>query len=140
MKAAGNQNQTGTQTSSETEQTTAVSGESGGPGVASASAGWHQDQNGWYYVQSNGLRPSSQWLLIDGEYYWFDSDAYMANGWRQLNGEWYYLRSSGAMAKNYWVETNDKWYYLGSDGAMLTDTTTPDGYPVGADGAWIQGA
>ncbi|MFR1834405.1 MAG: hypothetical protein ACLSX5_14805, partial [Lachnospiraceae bacterium] len=26
-----------------------------------------------------------------------------------------------------------------SNGAMLTNTTTPDGYQVGSDGAWIQG-
>ena len=30
------------------------------------------------------------------------------------------------------------WYYLGPDGVMLTNTTTPDGYRVGADGVWIQ--
>ena len=29
--------------------------------------------------------------------------------------------------------------YLGSDGRMLRNTVTPDGYQVGADGAWIQG-
>lgn len=33
---------------------------------------------------------------------------------------------------------NGIWYYLGQDGVMLTNTTTPDGYKVGADGAWIR--
>ena len=29
------------------------------------------------------------------------------------------------------------WFYLGSDGAMLMNTTTPDGFKLGANGAWI---
>lgn len=29
--------------------------------------------------------------------------------------------------------------YLGSSGAMLTNARTPDGYYVGADGAWVPG-
>ena len=37
-----------------------------------------------------------------------------------------------------WVKWNSKWYYCGESGAMLTDTTTPDGYDVGSDGAWDQ--
>ncbi len=39
------------------------------------------------------------------------------------------------------LESLDKqwlWYYLGYDFAMLQDTTTPDGYQVGSDGAWIK--
>ena len=75
---------------------------------------------------------------MDQAEYWIDGDGYMATGWRQFtNGAWYYFRSSGAMAANYWVE-DGKWFYLGSQGAMLTNTRTPDGYQVGADGAWIQ--
>ena len=30
------------------------------------------------------------------------------------------------------------WYYCNSSGAMLANTRTPDGYYVGANGAWIQ--
>lgn len=40
--------------------------------------------------------------------------------------------------ENHWQETDGKWYYCGADGAMLTNTTTPDNYYVGADGAWVQ--
>ena len=64
----------------------------------------------------------------------------MQTGWFQdSDGKWYYLRSNGAMAKNYWEESQDGvWYYLGADGVMMTNATTPDGYRVGADGAWIR--
>lgn len=113
-------------------------GTGGGPG-ASQAAGWQQDGNGWYYVKSDGTRAASQWLELGGETYWFDSNAYMANGWRQFdNGAWYYFRSSGAMAKNYWVETNGQYFYLGGDGVMLKDTVTPDGYRVDGNGVWVQ--
>ncbi|WP_278144947.1 hypothetical protein [Lacrimispora saccharolytica] len=39
---------------------------------------------------------------------------------------WYQSKESG------------RWYYMGSDGYMIVNTITPDGYAVGADGAWIQ--
>ena len=36
------------------------------------------------------------------------------------------------------MEASSLWYYMGADGYMLTDTTTPDGYYVNADGVWVQ--
>lgn len=110
-----------------------------GPGT-SAQKGWLQDSTGWTYIKDDGAKAANEWVTVDGISYWFDASSYMAKGWRNLNGTWYYLRSDGSMAKNYWcqVPENGKWFYLGSDGAMLTNTTTPDGYTVGSDGAWIQ--
>ena len=47
------------------------------------------------------------------------------------------------MADAEWVAVDGKWYYCdpregGTQGAMLTNTTTPDGYRVDANGVWIQ--
>ena len=65
----------------------------------------------------------------------------MATGWQQPDGStWYYFHSDGAMAVSEWVDENGLWYYLGSDGKMLTNTVTPDGYYVGADGSMTAGA
>lgn len=75
---------------------------------------WQQDSTGWWYQDDNG--------------------GYLVNQWKELNGTWYYFNQDGYMVSNAWVGN----YYLGYDGAMLTNTTTPDGYRVGADGAWIQ--
>lgn len=37
-----------------------------------------------------------------------------------------------------WVQLDGKWYYLDTEtGAMYENSVTPDGYMVGADGAWI---
>jgi glucan-binding YG repeat protein len=41
------------------------------------------------------------------------------------------------MTVNAWVQSGGKYYYVGATGAMLVNTTTPDGYWVGADGAWV---
>ena len=90
----------------------------------------------WHY----GARASGEWVSDQGSAYWIDDTTYMAKGWREVNGEWYYLRSNGAMAKNYWAQDSaGVWYYLGENGTMLKNTTTPDGYRVGADGAWRAG-
>lgn len=109
-------------------------GSTGSPTVASA-GGWQQDATGWYYIKADGSRAANEWLTISQSVYWFDSNAYMATGWRQFsNGAWYYFRPEGAMAVNDWAQNKGKWFYLGSDGVMLKNTTTPDGYFVDANG------
>ena len=62
----------------------------------------------------------------------------MATGWRKFtNGSWYYFKPSvGYKVTDQWVEDGGDWYYLGSDGVLLTNTTTPDGYPVDENGIW----
>lgn len=37
-----------------------------------------------------------------------------------------------------WEQVNGEYYYYDDNHQMLTNTTTPDGYKVGADGRWIQ--
>ncbi len=113
-------------------------GTEGGPGVSSQ-RGWAKTEKGWNFVKDNGAKACGEWVSDAEGTYWIDEDTFMAKGWRQIDGKWYYLRSNGAMAKNYWEESQDGvWYYLGADGVMMTNTTTPDGYRVGADGAWTR--
>ncbi|MGN0158308.1 MAG: serine hydrolase [Brotaphodocola sp.] len=122
--------------------------QNGGPGVSNPVAsivpavtqtGWIQDSVGWYYVKSDGSRAKQEWMTLDGYDYWFDSNEYMATGWRQFDGGvWYYFRpQNGTMARGRWIEDSGAWYYLGDDGVMLANTTTPDGYRVDANGVWI---
>jgi glucan-binding YG repeat protein len=47
------------------------------------------------------------------------------------------MNESGTMVTG-WINWKSKWYYCGNDGAMYTNTTTPDGYKVGSDGAWVE--
>jgi len=83
--------------------------------VLTAFAGtWKQNSSGWWYADESGSYPVSSW--------------------QRINGRWYYFNGAGYMAASQWIGN----YYLGSDGVMMTDTITPDGYKVGADGAWIR--
>lgn len=90
-------------------------------GVTVNAAGWKQDGKGWWVENADGT--------------------YLVNTWYQSpdSGLWYYMGTDGYMLTNTWYQSpNSKlWYYMGADGHMLTNTTTPDGYTVGADGAWI---
>lgn len=104
-------------------------------------SGWNRNGNSWYYIKNDGTQAANEWQTVDGEDYWFDGSGYMATGWRKFtNGDWYYFApDSGHMVKSSWVEDGGAWYYLGKDGVLLTNTTTPDGYPVDGNGIWIQG-
>ena len=83
-------------------------------GYFKGQASWQSNSTGWWYQNADGTYPVSQW--------------------QQINGIWYYFNESGYMVANVWIGN----YYLGDSGAMLTNTTTPDGYVVGSDGAWVQ--
>lgn len=61
-----------------------------------------------------------------------------AGTWVQDGANWRYTKDNGARAVSEWITDNGKSYYFGADGIMLHDTTTPDGYKVGPDGAWIE--
>lgn len=82
--------------------------------VNQTSGEWVQDSTGWWWKNPDGSYPKT--------------------AWKEINGVWYYFNQDGYMAHDCWQGD----YYLTSSGAMATNTTTPDGYKVGADGKWIQ--
>lgn len=105
----------------------------------------------WYYFDENG-QMTTGWVLSNGKWYYLhpESDGtqgYMHTGWNQINGQWFYMNpvegdTTGAVLTG-WQLIDGKWYYFSevkdsTEGMMLSNTTTPDGYQVGADGAWIQ--
>lgn len=126
---------------------------------------WEQNETGWWFAMENGGYPASSWQRIGGKWYYFKADGYMAVGWLSdpATGIWYYLAPGGAMStgwrydesykgwfwmdesgamKTGWQKIGGKWYYFqevsdGNRGLMYENRTTPDGYPVGADGAFI---
>ncbi|MBT9778321.1 hypothetical protein GPL15_17635 [Clostridium sp. MCC353] len=62
-----------------------------------------------------------------------------AGQWQLDSNGWWYLNDDGSYPAGQWQEIDGKHYYFRSDGYMLSNTITPDGYVVGADGAWISG-
>ncbi|MBE5976030.1 MAG: hypothetical protein E7251_15680 [Paenibacillaceae bacterium] len=82
------------------------------------------DSNGqerWVYYKQDGSLAQSQWV-------------------QNHKYDWYYCGEDGFLLKSTWLHdpADGKYYYLGDDWAMLHDTTTPDGYTVGSDGAWVK--
>ena len=61
-----------------------------------------------------------------------------AGEWKQNDAGWWYQNDDGTYPSSSWKEIDGKQYYFDPSGYMLHDTTTPDGYKVGSDGAWIQ--
>lgn len=68
----------------------------------------------------------------------FAGKATFASEWIQENdGRWWYRLDDGTYPFNNWYTIDGKSYYFDAAGYMMANTTTPDGYQVGADGAWI---
>lgn len=82
-----------------------------------SAATWILDNVGWWYRFSDGSYPTNGWLQINGVWYCFDAVGYMRTGWIQAGNAWYYCDTVS--------------------GGMVTNTRTPDGYYVDANGVWI---
>ena len=81
---------------------------------------------------------SGAWLRDDVGWWYCNADkSYTTNNWQYINDRWYFFNTAGYMVTG-WIPWNGRWYYCGEDGAMYYNATTPDGYYVGDDGAWIQ--
>lgn len=113
---------------------------------------WIKDETGWWYDNTDGSYPFSCWsyLLWNGTYEWyhFQSSGYMNAGWfTDTDGNRYFLHNvaDGTQGHMYtgWHQIDGTWYYFrenagGPMGSLVTNGTTPDGYRVDANGAWIQ--
>lgn len=99
------------------------SGTSTAPGSSNTAGVWKRNNIGWWYEYPNGSYPSNGWLQIKNVWYCFNTSGYMRTGWIQAgDGKWYYCDPREGS----------------NQGAMMTNTTTPDGYRVDANGVWIQ--
>ncbi len=113
------------------------------------------DKIGWWYRNSDGSYPKSCWQALGYgntgiRWYHFNDVGYMQTGWlTDTDGHRYYLHpvSDGSQGYMYtgWHLIENKWYYFtvtktskNPVGSLLTNSVTPGGYRVGADGVWIQ--
>ena len=67
----------------------------------------------------DGTWPAAEWLYINGKWYYFQEDGYMATGWITLYNKSYYLDPSS--------------------GAMYRSERTPDGLYVNESGVYVPG-
>lgn len=84
---------------------------------AMLSSQWALIDNNWYYADSNGLLHGG-WLLLGNSWYYPDPGSHiMLTGFVQVGSSTYFLTSSGAMATG-WVLADGTWYYAASSGAI----------------------
>ncbi|GAA0179335.1 hypothetical protein SH2C18_22240 [Clostridium sediminicola] len=102
--------------------------------------GWAQAGGVWYFMGANGAMVTNTWTQDSAKnwYYMGANGAMVANGWVQdgTSKKWYFMAANGTMEVNKWIVSGGFNYYMGATGSMLTDTTTPDGYKVLANGTW----
>ncbi|OON84850.1 hypothetical protein BXO88_15310 [Oribacterium sp. C9] len=124
----------------------------------SASAGWQATDAGWRYLNESGQPVYGNWVNDNQSWYYIDSNGIMSTGWIKIGDSWYHMSESGAMQCNAWINSGNNWYYLGPDGRMITnkevklsgkrycfdengimlhDTYSPEGLYIGSDGAVI---
>lgn len=78
---------------------------------------WKKNDKGWWYDYGDGTYPTSQWLKIDGIWYYFKESGYMAE--REIVEGKYYVGAEGQLAVNKVLRTNaegriieaEPWYY-----------------------------
>lgn len=84
---------------------------------SNVSGAWLKDTTGWWYCNAD--------------------HSYTVNNWQYINNKWYYFNEKGYM-KTGWIFWKNVWYYCSNSGDMLVNTTTPDGYRVDSNGAWVR--
>ena len=96
--------------------------------------GWLNIGGAWYYLNADGSMAKDTWI---GTYYVDGSGSWVIEGWQNNGYGWWYQRANGTYPHNEWEIINGIWYYFDENGYMLADTTTPDGYYVDVNGAWV---
>ena len=115
---------------------------------------WKGNSTGWWFEDTSGWYPSDCWQKIDGYWYYFKPDGYIACNeyykgyWFKSDGTWddqYYLSwkqdatgwwvedKSGWWPSSSWLKIDGCWYYFNSSGYMVTSDYV-DGYWIDADG------
>ena len=104
-----------------------------------------------YRVNSDGVRiystandknvsgsiPTGKIYVSEGWRYYNADGSYVKDAWKLINNKWYHFDKQG-YSKIGWYLEDGIYYYFGEDGAMLTNTETPDGHYVDADGVMIR--
>ncbi len=108
-----------------------------GPSAPGPVSEWVNVDGEWYYYGADGAIQTG-WILIDGTWYYSNDSGVRQTGWVSVGGKWYYLNASGAMQTG-WVAVGGTWYYMNSSGAMLTGEQWIGGqrYVFASNGAWI---
>lgn len=88
--------------------------------------GWFWVTGARYYADASGNVQGPGWLLMDGNWYWFDQSCANVTGWADINGATYYFDHNGVM-KTGWATIDGSTYYFDASGARQTGWLDIDG-------------
>ena len=115
---------------------------------------WKSNASGWWVEDSAGWYPTDSWQKIDGAWYYFKPDGYMASEeyykgywlnsdgtmddkyfltWKSNASGWWVEDVSGWWPSNSWLKIDGYWYYFDGSGYMVTNQYV-GGYWIGSDG------
>jgi hypothetical protein len=86
------------------------------PAFGRYTIGWHEDNNGWWYADTENTYLTNTWELINHHWYYFGDNGYMLVGWQNIEGKTYYLQESadegyqGALWKSDGSGAQSRWY------------------------------
>ena len=124
-----------------------------------AKGSWKSNNIGWWFEDSKGWYPHSQWQKIDGKWYYFTENGYMdysecrdgcwlgADGawdenysgghWMSDSYGWWYEDTSGWYPSGQWLWIDGLCYYFKVDGYMAVNQYI-DGCWVNDSGVWVR--
>ena len=72
---------------------------------------WIKDNNGWYYLDGNGIKFINRWVRDSVGWCYVGADGYaLTDCWKLLDGRWYYF--NGTMAVKGYQQINGKLFYF----------------------------
>ena len=135
-----------------------VDGSDAGAYDGTITSGWWQDNDIKKYRGTDGNFVTNSWIRVDDKTYYLDENGVMLKdtitpdgiyvnsngektsylpGWTEVEGQKRYIQKNGYYAANGWItDTDGSSYYFDLACNLLTDTITPDGYYVDANGVW----
>ena len=92
---------------------------------------WITDSRGTWYRHHDGTYTRSDWEMIEGKWYYFDTRGYRKTGFLTLGTRTFYLDESTGIMQIGFAKVNGKLYYFNAYGDMLKDW-----FQVGTDWYW----
>ena len=103
----------------------AVTPGAGHTNIPTTPGSWKKNaDNTWSYVNADGSIYKSSWIVSNNRWYYADANGRIVTSWMEINGVWYYFSVTDSTAN--------------PEGSMLAGTTTPDGYKLDSNGAWVK--
>ena len=101
---------------------------------AEEALGWKYDDGNWYYYESETY-VAVNWRQIGKKWYFFDETGAMKTGWVYYQNQWYYMNGSGAMVTG-WQKLGKKWYYFDKASGVMASNEYRQGWWLKASGEW----